>query len=212
MRDFILKFRSVLLLFIFRFSPVVVIRITSDYKNVKQITYRTVNQEQKRGRSSMAIIRWNPYSEIESIRRQFDKMFDDATGLTPSFNNIWKPAVELQDNGENLTLKAELPGIEAKDLDISVTRNAVVIRGENRSENQTENKGFFHSEFRYGKFERAIGLPVEVQNDKVEANFTNGVLTLTLPKTETAKNRVVKLNLAGTQTNHTVRAEQTEAK
>lgn len=160
----------------------------------------------------MAIIRWNPYSEIESIRRQFDKMFDDATAFSPSFNNVWKPAVELQDNGDNLTLKAELPGIEGKELDISVTRNAVVIRGEKRYENQTENKGFFHSEFRYGKFERAIGLPVEVQNDKVEANFANGILTLTLPKKETAKNRVVKLNLGGSETTPTGETAQTEAK
>lgn len=147
----------------------------------------------------MAIIRWSPFSEVETLRRQFDRMFDDFAGLTTTENTIWKPAVELKDNGDNLLLKAELPGVEAKDLDISVLRDAVVISGEHRYENKTENKGFFHSEFRYGKFERVVGLPVAVQNDKVTADFTNGILTLTLPKVEEARNRVFKVNLAGNE-------------
>ncbi|MBD2182075.1 Hsp20/alpha crystallin family protein [Planktothrix sp. FACHB-1355] len=148
----------------------------------------------------MALIRWNPYIEISTIHSQLDKLFDEMTGFSPSQNSIWKPAVELQDNGDNLTLKAELPGIEAKDLDVSVTRDTVVLRGEHRYENQSENNGFFRSEFRYGKFERVVALPVTVENDKVEANFSNGILILTLPKTAAAKNRVVKVNLAETET------------
>ncbi|MFB2836783.1 Hsp20/alpha crystallin family protein [Floridanema evergladense] len=147
----------------------------------------------------MAIIRWSPFIEVEAIHRQLDKIIDDFAGLTPTENAIWKPGVELQDNGDNLTLKAEIPGVEAKDLDISVLRDAVVIRGEHRYENKAENKGYFRSEFRYGKFERVVSLPVAVQNDKVEANFANGILTLTLPKVEEAKNRVFKVNLAGNE-------------
>ncbi|MFB2891402.1 Hsp20/alpha crystallin family protein [Aerosakkonemataceae cyanobacterium BLCC-F50] len=160
----------------------------------------------------MAIIRWSPFSEVETLRRQLDKMFDDLAGSTPTENTIWKPAVELQDNGDNLTLKAEIPGVEAKDLDISVLRDAVVIRGEHRYENKTENKGFFRSEFRYGKFERVVGLPVAVQNDKVEANFNNGILTLTLPKVEEAKNRVFKVNLAGNEDTTNTETNTTETK
>ena len=160
----------------------------------------------------MAIIRWSPFSEVETLRRQLDRMFDDFAGLTPTENAIWKPAVELQDNGDNLTLKAEIPGVEAKDLDISVLRDAVVLRGEHRYENKTENKGFFRSEFRYGKFERVVGLPVAVQNDKVEANFNNGILTLTLPKVEEAKNRVFKVNLAGNEDPTNTETNNTEPK
>lgn len=160
----------------------------------------------------MTIVRWNPIGEIEAIRRQMDRMFDDMSLFTPSVNNVWKPAVELQDEGDRLTLKAELPGMEAKDLDISVLKDAVVIRGEHRYENKSENNGVFHSEFRYGKFERAIALPVAVQNDKVEANFNNGILTLTLPKTEAAKNRVVKVNLAGTETTQNTETAASETK
>ena len=160
----------------------------------------------------MALVRFSPFSEFSAISRQLDRMFDDRSEFSPSVNNVWQPAVELQDNGDNLTLKALLPGIEAKDLDVSVMKNAVIIRGEHRYENKTGNKGFFHSEFRYGKFERVVGLPVAVQNDLVKADFSNGILTLTLPKTEAVKNRVVKVNLAGSETNSGAEGAPVESK
>ncbi|MBE9226805.1 Hsp20/alpha crystallin family protein [Phormidium sp. LEGE 05292] len=160
----------------------------------------------------MAILRWSPFIEVETLHRQLDKMFDDIAEITPTKNTLWKPAVELQDNGNNLTLKAEIPGVEAKDLDISVLRDAVVIRGEHNYENKTEKEGFFRSEFRYGRFERVVDLPVAVQNDKVEANFNNGILTLTLPKVEEAKNRVFKVNLAGNEDTNNTETNNTETK
>ncbi|MFB2877640.1 Hsp20/alpha crystallin family protein [Floridanema aerugineum] len=160
----------------------------------------------------MAIIRFSPFTEIETICRQLDRIVEDVPGFIHSENTAWKPAVELQDNGDNLTLKAELPGLEAKDLDISVLRDSVVIRGEHRYENKTEDKGFFRSEFRYGKFERVVGLPVAVQNDKVAADFANGILTLTLPKVEAAKNRVVKVNLADNEDTQNTETNAPEAK
>ena len=143
----------------------------------------------------MALIRWQPFQEMETLRRQMDQMFDEMTGLNHPQQVSWQPAIELQDTNENVVLRAELPGIEGKDLDVRVTREAVAISGEHRYEKKTEEKGFFRSEFRYGKFQRVIPLPVAVQNDQVKADFTNGILTLTLPKLDAAKNRVVKLNL-----------------
>lgn len=83
------------------------------------------------------------------------------------------------------------------DLDVRVTREAVAIAGEHRYKKKGEERGYFRSEFRYGKFERVIALPVHIQNDQVQAEFKDGVLTLTLPKVTEARNRVVKLNLAG---------------
>jgi HSP20 family protein len=143
----------------------------------------------------MALIRWQPFQEVETLRRQMDQMFDEMTGLNREYQMTWKPAIELQDTDENVILRAEIPGIEGKDLDVRVTREAVAITGEHRYEKKTEEKAFFRSEFRYGKFQRVIPLPVPVQNEQVKADFTNGILTLTLPKVQSAKNRVVKLNL-----------------
>ncbi len=146
----------------------------------------------------MALIRWQPFQEMETLRRQMDQMFDELAGFQrgESANLTWKPAVELEDAGERLILRAEIPGVEAKDLDIDVSRDAVAIRGENRYEKKIEEKGFFRSEFRYGKFERVIPLPVEIENEQVQAEFKNGILTLNLPKVEAARHRVVKVNVA----------------
>jgi HSP20 family protein len=144
----------------------------------------------------MALIRWQPFQEMETLRRQMDRMFDDISGANGIQQVSWQPAIELQDTQDKVILRAEIPGIEGKDLDVRVTREAVAISGEHRYEKKAEEKGFFRSEFRYGKFQRVIPLPVAVQNDRVQADFTNGILTLTLPKVVAAKNRVVKLNLA----------------
>ena len=144
----------------------------------------------------MALIRWQPFQEMETLRRQMDQIFDDFPGLTDNRQMTWKPAIELHDTEDNVVLRAEIPGVEGKDLDVRVTREAVAISGEHRYEKKANEKGVFRSEFRYGKFGRVIPLPVAVKNEQVQADFTNGILTLTLPKVEAAKNRVVKLNLA----------------
>ena len=143
----------------------------------------------------MALIRWQPFQEIETLRNQFDELFDELRGGSRESEMTWMPAVELQDAETNLILRAQVPGIEAKDLDIQVTRDAVFMAGEHRYENKAEEKGYFRSEFRYGKFQRRIALPVHVQNDRVQAEFKNGILTLTLPKVQEAQRRVVKINL-----------------
>jgi HSP20 family protein len=146
----------------------------------------------------MLVRYWQPWREIESIRRQMDSVFDELTQTTDN-ESSWTPAVELKDNGETLTLRAQLPGIDAKALDIQVTKEAVSLAGEHREEHKTEKDGFFRSEFRYGKFQRVIPLPVAVQNDKVEAAYKDGILSLTLPKVEEARNKAVKINLTGSE-------------
>lgn len=144
----------------------------------------------------MALIRWQPFQEMETLRRQMDRMFDEMAGLNQQYQETWKPAIELKNTDDSIILRAEIPGIEGKDLDVRVTREAVVISGEHRYENKTEEQSFFRTEFRYGKFQRLIPLPVAIQNDRVKADFTNGILTLTLPKVQAANKHVVKLNLA----------------
>lgn len=146
----------------------------------------------------MLVRYWQPWREIESIRRQMDSVFDELTQNTTS-DASWTPAVELKDNGDVLVLRAQLPGMDAKDLDIQVTKEAVSLAGEHRHEEKTEKDGFFRSEFRYGKFQRVIPLPIAVQNDRVEAEYKDGVLSLTLPKVEEVRNKAVKVNLAGTK-------------
>jgi HSP20 family protein len=152
----------------------------------------------------MALIRWQPWYEMETLRRQLDQLFDELTPITRdalstnSNGNTWTPAIELKNTDSSLILRAELPGIDAKDLDIQVTRNAIVLSGEYKFETKSEERRVVRSEFRYGNFHRVIPLPVTVQNDRVKADFEHGILTLTLPKFEADRPKVVKVNLNGT--------------
>lgn len=101
----------------------------------------------------------------------------------------------MEETQEAIHLKLEVPGMEAKDLDVSVTENAVSVSGERKEETKTEKNGVTRSEFHYGKFQRVIPLPTQIQNTKVQAEYKDGILNLTLPKAEEEKNKVVKVNL-----------------
>lgn len=155
----------------------------------------------------MAIVRFNPFREMESMQRQMNRLFDEMMSYgTPGESSIDRmggfsinPPAEIQETPEAIKLKMELPGIEPKDLDIKVTAEAVAISGERKSEIKHEDKGIHRSEFRYGSFQRIIPLPARVQNDRVQAEFNHGVLCLTLPKAEEEKNRVVTVNLSNGQ-------------
>ncbi|GAB4377316.1 MAG: Hsp20/alpha crystallin family protein [Elainellaceae cyanobacterium] len=146
----------------------------------------------------MTLVHWNPWREIDTLQRQFDRLFEDT--LTPVDRSDWKaitrvPAAEIEETDDTIYLKLEIPGIDAKDLDIEVTATAVSVTGERKSETKSEDKGVTRSEFRYGKFHRIVPLPARVQNTQVKAEYKDGILNLTLPKTEAEKNKVVKVNL-----------------
>ena len=146
----------------------------------------------------MALVRYNPWQEMNSLQRQLNRLFDDA--LTSDnwgdFSNLSKvPAAELTEKDDALHLKLEVPGMEAKDLDIQVMADRVAISGERKSETKSEENGRTRSEFRYGKFQRVIPLPARIQNTNVTADYKDGILNLTLPKSEEEKNKVVKVSL-----------------
>ena len=146
----------------------------------------------------MALVRYNPWQEMNSMQRQLNRLFDDALTFDNlgDFGNLSKiPAVELTQTDDAVHLKLEVPGMEAKDLDIQVMADRVAIAGERKSETKTEENGNTRSEFRYGKFSRVIPLPVRIQNTNVTADYKDGILNLTLPKSEEEKNKVVKVNL-----------------
>jgi HSP20 family protein len=139
---------------------------------------------------------WQPFTEIETIRQQLDKAFDQLATTRDNSEAAWMPAVEFVDAGDNFVLKAQLPGIDPKDIDVQVTREAISISGERPYENTDKKSGYVRSEFRYGKFHRVLTLPAPIQNDSVQAEYKDGILMLTLPKVAEARNKVVKINLA----------------
>ena len=140
--------------------------------------------------------RWNPRQEFNALSEQLNRLFDETLAPTKTWEGFTRfPAAELTEADDAIHLKLEVPGLEAKNIDIQVTENAVSISGERKSETKTEEKGYTRSEFQYGKFQRVIPLPTHIQNTKVTAEYKDGILNLTLPKKEEAKNTVVKVNL-----------------
>ncbi|MEH2277530.1 MAG: Hsp20/alpha crystallin family protein [Nostoc sp.] len=143
------------------------------------------------------LVRYNPWQELNTLERHINGLFGDtrvpSTRVEKGFIRV--PAAELHETADAIHLKLELPGLEAKDLDIQVTEDAVHISGERKSQTQTENNGTTKSEFYYGKFQRVIPLSARIQNTNVTADYKDGILNLTLPKSEQEKNKVVKVNL-----------------
>jgi HSP20 family protein len=143
------------------------------------------------------IERWEPFREIDTLQRQINRLFDR---LIPTNGGeraaiTFVPAAELAETDDAIHLKLEVPGLEPKDINVEVTPEAVSISGERKTETKTEEHGVTRTEFRYGKFQRVIPLPTLVQNDKVQAEYKDGILRLTLPKSETEKQKSVKINL-----------------
>jgi HSP20 family protein len=146
----------------------------------------------------MALIRWQPYREINTVRNQLDRLFDDVFTPISVAQQDWFtsiPAAEISESEDAVLLKLELPGMNPKDLDVEVMEQSVSISGERKSETTTDDDGVTRSEFRYGKFQRVIPLPTRVQNTKVTAEYKDGILHLNLPKSEEVKNKVFKVNL-----------------
>ena len=134
----------------------------------------------------MAITRWQPFGEIESWQNKMNRLF----GID------FMPAAEMEETDNEIVVKLEIPGMEASDLDIQVTETSITIGGERKEETKIEEKAMVRSEFSYGKFERIIPLSAHIQNDKVKAEYKNGILILTLPKTEAEKHKIVKIKVA----------------
>ncbi|MGB8700403.1 MAG: Hsp20/alpha crystallin family protein [Thermosynechococcaceae cyanobacterium] len=145
----------------------------------------------------MTLVRWSPFQEIEGLHRDMNRLFDTLAPMNQKgFDDLaFMPAAELKETPEAIHLKLELPGLEAKDLDIQVTARSVSISGERKSQTESEENGITRSEFRYGRFQRVVPLPARVVNDQTQADYKDGILTLTLPKAEGEKQKTFKVEL-----------------
>ena len=144
----------------------------------------------------MALIRWQPFQEMEYLQRDMNRLFDRLTATDgEGGRTAFVPPAELQETEEAIHLRLEVPGITPQDLDIQVSADAVSISGERKEEIKTEDKGMTRTEFRYGRFQRVIPLPFRVQNTNTQADYKDGILKLVLPKADEEKNKVFKVNL-----------------
>lgn len=137
-----------------------------------------------------------------SLLDDFDRLFQSFTpfNMMKRFGKSWpefelkSPKVDIIDRDDTIIIKAEVPGIEKKDLDISVTENSVTIKGESKSETKEEKDDYIHSEIRRGSVLRTVPLPCPIDSDQASAKFTDGILELTLPKVTKAEKQKIEIS------------------
>ncbi|MEM6251872.1 MAG: Hsp20/alpha crystallin family protein [Cyanobacteria bacterium P01_D01_bin.156] len=140
----------------------------------------------------MIVRYWQPLQEIETIRQQLDNIFED---LTPTTTGC-VPAVDLIDAGDDYTLEVVLPGVSADAINIEASRKSITISGERVAAEVNDDQTVLRRERRYGSFRRVVHLPVVVDHENVRADYSNGILTVTVPKAAEVRNQVVKVNVA----------------
>jgi HSP20 family protein len=151
----------------------------------------------------MNLVRWTPFSEVSLLQNQMNRLFDSAlhaglgeTGGTTS----WVPAADIYESDEDLVVNLDLPGVDPKMVDIRVENNVLTIRGERQFNNKQNSENYHRVERSYGAFGRSFTLSTAVNPDKIRATYQSGVLTIVMPKAETAKPRKIQIANGATAT------------
>ena len=147
------------------------------------------------------LTRWDPAREMMTLREAMDRLFDDAFTRPFSlrsggstWSSAWSsPAIDMYQTEDDIVVKAALPGIKADEVQINVTGDVLTLRGETKQEEERKDKSWHIREHRWGAFERSIILPTAVISDKAKADFDNGILTITLPKSEEVKSKTITI-------------------
>lgn len=154
----------------------------------------------------MSIVKWTPMRELENIRRDMERLVDDFIEPFPrrhifrwprwSESSTLAPEVELINRENEYLVRVALPGIDKKDLDLTITDDALTIKGEAKKHEEVKEEDYLVSEITYGKFSRTITVPSEVESEKAKAAAKDGILEITLPKKKEAKPREIKVEVA----------------
>jgi len=146
----------------------------------------------------VAIVRWDPFGEALRMQREMDRIFSRlGSAERPTEGVAWMPKVDVKRTGEDLVVRAELPGMKPEDVDIEITDNVLTIRGERKEEETQEGEGWLVRESSYGAFERSLTIPEGVDPAAIKASYTDGVLEVHVPKAlEAAKPKTTKIDVA----------------
>ncbi len=150
----------------------------------------------------MSVLRWDPFEELREVQRSLDRLFDELVGRRPARRAqareaaVWEPAVEVYETDQEVVVRAELPGVDPKDVNVTVQDNTVTIEAEAREEQEERGRTYLRRELRYGRFVRSLALPAEVRSDAAKASYRNGVLEVRVPKSERAKPKQVKVEVS----------------
>jgi HSP20 family protein len=135
----------------------------------------------------MALVRWDPFRELTALQTEVNRLFSRVGNGDVAERQSWTPAIDVVENDNAIVLKAELAGMDPKDINIEVQDNVLTVSGERRFGEEVKEDKYYRIERRYGSFSRSLALPQAVNEDGIEAKYENGLLEVTLPKAEIAK-------------------------
>jgi HSP20 family protein len=143
------------------------------------------------------IARWEPFRGVTTLQDQINRLFKEGFEGTGDDSSLsaWAPAVDIYETEHELVVKADLPDVDPKDLDIRVENNILTIRGERKFEKKVNEENYLRIERSYGSFARSFTLANTANSEAIKADYQNGVLTLTVPKREEAKPKQIKVNV-----------------
>jgi HSP20 family protein len=149
----------------------------------------------------MTLVKWEPFRDLMTLQDKMGRLFSDVftePGLLEAESGIvrdWIPAVDIFENTDNIVIKAELPGMEMKDIDVKVEDHTLSIKGERKLEHEEKRENYHRVERVYGAFHRTFALPSSVDAEKIRAGYDKGVLTVTLPKKEETRPRKINIEV-----------------
>jgi HSP20 family protein len=145
----------------------------------------------------MAIIRWDPFRDLVTLRDRMNRLFEDMSGRKGEEKELmtssWSPSVDIYETENEVVLTAEIPGVDEKDVEIKVEDNNLTLRGERKFEKETKEENYHRIERSYGSFFRSFSLPSYIDQDKIEAEHENGILKIKMPKKPELRPRKVKI-------------------
>jgi HSP20 family protein len=149
----------------------------------------------------MAIVRFEPFRDLLTLQDRMNRLFQESyrgqgTEDDWALGGTWAPAVDIYEKDNNIVIKAELPGVDPKDVDIRLDNNVLTIKGERKFDNDVKKDNYHRVERSYGVFTRSFTLPTTVDPSGIKAEYKDGVLLLTLPKREEAKPKQIQISVA----------------
>ena len=148
----------------------------------------------------MAVIRWTPFRELATMQERMNKLFEDVMRSPDRPDEgfsvaAWAPAVDIYETDKEIVMKAALPGMQEKDIEIKIEDSTLIVSGERRMEEEVKEENYHRIERSYGSFHRSFSLPQTVDRDKIKAGYKNGVLTVTLAKREEVKPKQIRIDV-----------------
>ena len=147
----------------------------------------------------MTLMRWNPIKDLLAIQEEMNKLFDEKldkfSGDAGLQERIWEPLVDIYEEEDKFVIKAEIPDVDKKDIDITIEDNVLTIKGEKKFEKEEKKENYLRAERFYGTFRRSFTLPASVEKDKIKAKLDKGVLTIEIPKKEETKPKKISIDV-----------------